>query len=304
MNGHGKQGWSERLSRCLVLFAALAIVLALPAHDFAAEPKGTIKLSCEEGELLSLEARAALAPDVFKALEEKCGLQLKGGENIPYEPVTATYEKVTLEEIIESLIRLTGLPSTLLAKVSSGAIKLAVLATGTQRPRRPKATVSREDDDEDRDEDDDDEDVSEEALEALRRRFLLAKTDSDRYAVLRELKELDEDEAEDLMDDMDMEDLSDDQEEAELEQARLDFLLATTEAERQRALSILKRFDSDEAEELMEMDAEELAEERKDATVEAAVTRYHLAKTPEERQMALEEVKKIDPDEAEDLVDD
>ncbi len=303
MNGHGKQGWSERLSRCLVLSAALAIALALPAGVFAAEPKGTIKLSCEEGKLLSLEARAALAPDVFRALEEKCGLLLKGGENIPYEPVTATYEKVTLEEIIESLIRLTGLPSTLLAKVSSGALKLAVLATGTPQPRKRKATVSREERDGDRDEDIDDEDVSEEAVEALRRRFLLAKTDADRLAALEELRELDDDEAEDL-EDLDEEDLAEDREEAEIEQARQDFLLAATEAERQQAIAALKWLDPDEAEELMEMDAEELAEEREDAAVDAAVTKYHLAKTPEERQVALEEVKNIDPDEAEDLAED
>ncbi len=286
----------------LTACAALAIALALAAGVFAAETKGTIKLSCEEGKLLSLEAREALAPDVFRALEEKCGLLLKGGENIPYEPVTATYEKVTLEEVIESLIRLTGLPSTLLAKVSSGALKLAVLATGTPQPRKRKAAVKREKRDKDRDEDSDDEEVSEEALEAAQRRFLLAKTDPERQAILEEIRELDVDEAEDL-EDLDEEDMAEEREEAELEQARQDFLLATTEAERQRALSILKRLDEDEAEDLMEMDAEELAEERKDATVNAAVTRYHLAKTPEERQMALEEVKKIDPDEAEDLED-
>ncbi len=303
MNGHGKQGWSERLSRCLVLCAALAIVLALPAHDFAAEPKGTLKLSCEEGKLLSLEAREALAPDVFVALEEKCGLLLKGGENIPYDPLTATYEKVTLEEVIESLIRLTGLPSTLLAKVSSGALKLAVLATGTPQPRKRKAAVKREKRDKDRDEDSDDEEVSEEALEAVRRRFLLANTDAERLAILEEMKKLDEDEAEDL-EDLDEEDLAEDQEEAELEQARQDFLLATTEAERQRALSIMKMLDADEAEDFMEMGAQELASERQEASLGAAVTRYYLAKTPEERQDALEEVKRIDPDEAEDLVDD
>ncbi len=290
----------------LTVCAALAIALALPAGVFAAEPKGTLKLSCEEGKLLSLEARAALAPDVFRALEEKCGLLLKGGENIPDEPVTATYEKVTLEEVIESLIRLTGLPSTLLAKVSSGALKLAVLATGKPQPRKRKARVwrkRREEREKDRDEDADDEDVSEEALEAVRRRFLLARTDAERLAILEEMKKLDEDEAEDL-EDLDDEDMAEDREEAELDQARQDFLLGTTEAERQRALSILKRLDEDEAEDLMEMDAQELAEERKDATVEAAVSRYHLAKTPEERQIVLEEVKRIDPDEAEDLVDD
>ena len=42
----------------LTVCAALAIAVALPAGGFAAEPKGTLKLSCEEGKLLSLEARA------------------------------------------------------------------------------------------------------------------------------------------------------------------------------------------------------------------------------------------------------
>ena len=224
----------------LTVCAALALALALPAGVFAAEPKGTLKLSCEEGKLLSLEARAALAPDVFRALEKECGLQLKGGWNIPDEPVTATYEKVTLEEIIESLIRLAGLPSTLLAIASSGALKLAVLATGTPRPKKPRATVSREERDGARDEDSDDEDVPEEALEGARRRYLLAKTD----------------------------------------------------AERQVAL-----------EDLLEMDADELADEREEAAIESALEKYYLAKTDLERQRAYEELKKIDPDEAEDLLD-
>ncbi|MCH7923246.1 MAG: hypothetical protein IH975_09465 [Nitrospinae bacterium] len=302
MNGHGKQGWSERLSRCLVLSAALAIMVALPARALPDKEPWTIKLSCEEGKLLSLEAREALAPEVFRALEEKCGLLLKGGENIPDEPVTATYEKVTLEEVIESLIRLTGLPSTLLAKVSSGALKLAVLATGTPKPRKHKATVSREERDGARDEDSDDEDVPEEALEGARRRYLLAKTDAERQVALEDLRELDEDEAEDL-EDLDEEDLAEDQEEAELEQARQDFLLATTGAERQRALAILKRLDPDEAEDLLEMDADELADEREEAAIESALEKYYLAKTDLERQRAYEELKRIDPDEAEDLLD-
>ncbi len=80
----------------MTVCAALAIALALPAGGFAAEPKEKLKLSCEEGRLLSLDTRAARAPDVFKALERECGLLLKGVENIPDRPVTATYEKVTL----------------------------------------------------------------------------------------------------------------------------------------------------------------------------------------------------------------
>ena len=54
-----------------------------------------------------------------------------------------------------------------------------------------------------------------------------------------------------------------------------------------------------------EMWAEKAIEQRaRDAAMNAAVAKYHLAKTPEERQQALEVVKKIDPGEAEDLVDD
>ena len=68
---------------------------------------------------------------VLRALEKECGLILEGKEYIPERPVTVAYQKVTLEEVIESLIRLTGLPSTMLAVASSGALKLAVLATGT-----------------------------------------------------------------------------------------------------------------------------------------------------------------------------
>ena len=45
----------------LTVCAVLAIALALPAGGFAAVTKGKLKLSCEEGRLLSLEARAALA---------------------------------------------------------------------------------------------------------------------------------------------------------------------------------------------------------------------------------------------------
>ncbi|MCH7923260.1 MAG: tetratricopeptide repeat protein [Nitrospinae bacterium] len=77
-----------------------------------------------------------MAPDVFQALERECGLLLEGKEYIPERPVTATYERVTLEEVIEAIIRLADLPNTMLATVSSGAVKLAVLATGRKAPTK------------------------------------------------------------------------------------------------------------------------------------------------------------------------
>ena len=302
----------------MTLCAALALALALPAGVFAAEPEGTLKLSCEEGKLLSLEARAALAPDVFRALEEKCGLLLKGGENIPDEPVTATYEKVTLEEIIESLIRLTDLPNTLLASLSSGALKLVVLATGREgvrkaplARRRGKSKVVRAvavDEGEVQEAwagsafEVDEEEAEEARMKAARRRYLLAKTDAERQAALEELKELDEEEAEDL-EDLDEEELADEREEAALQAALEQFYLTTTEQGRQWAYEEVKRLDPDEAEELLEMDAEELADEREEAALEAALEQFYLSTTEQGRQWAYEELKSIDPDEAEDLLD-
>ena len=51
------------------------------------------------------------------------------------------------------------------------------------------------------------------------------------------------------------------------------------------------------------MDADELADEREEAAIESALEKYYLAKTDLERQRAYEELKRIDPDEAEDLLD-
>ncbi len=246
MNGDGKQGLIAWLSRSLVLSSALAIALALPAGVFAAEPKGTLKLSCEEGKLLSLEARAALAPDVFRALEKECGLQLKGGWNIPDEPVTATHEKVTLEDIIESLIRLAGLPSTLLAIASSGALKLAVLAKGTPAPPAPQAKKEKASEPEALRALFEEEAVHA-ALEASWQQFLLAKANEERQRALEKLKQLAPEQAEALQT-LDPEALAAEQEHAAQEAALRRFLLSQTEQEERQAYEELKRLAPEEVE--------------------------------------------------------
>ncbi len=116
-----------------VALAALALVAALAAPPASAEEPEALKVSCEGGQL-NLEAHSAPAVDVFEALEEECGLILKGKENIPHWPVTAIFRNVTLEEGVEDLIRLTGLSSTLLDTDPSGELKLAVLSAGTRGP--------------------------------------------------------------------------------------------------------------------------------------------------------------------------
>ena len=316
--GFSSKGYWPAGIGLVALVGALVASLGILAWPPEAAEGKKLKLSCEEGRLLSLEARAALAPDVFQALEEKCGLQLKGGENIPDRPVTATYEKVTLEEIIESLIRLTDLPNTLLASLSSGALKLVVLATGREGVRKaplarrrgkPKVVRAVAVDEGEVQEawagsafEVDEEEAEEARMKAARRRYLLAKTDAERQAVLEELKELDEEEAEDL-EDLDEEELADEREEAALQAALEQFYLTTTEQGRQWAYEEVKRLDPDEAEELLEMDAEELADEREEAALEAALEQFYLSTTEQGRQWAYEELKSIDPDEAEDLLD-
>ncbi|MCZ6659841.1 MAG: hypothetical protein O6916_00260, partial [bacterium] len=250
--------------------------------------------------------RAALAPDVFKALERECGLLLKGVENIPDRPVTATYEKVTLEEIIESLIRLTGLPNTLLAIASSGALKVAVLATGKEIPRRaarslrrtraPRVSRPRPDSlfwvDESEAED--------AAIEKAQRRFLLARTDDERDKALEDMLRLDSDEAEDLQD-LDPEGLAEERLETAIEEARRQFLLAKSSSERNLAMEAMMRLDPDEAEDLLDLDEKELAEERLEEAVEDVLIKFHLSGTDDERWRVYEELKRLDPDEAEDL---
>ena len=90
-------------------------------------------------------------------------------------------------------------------------------------------------------------------------------------------------------------------EDVAIEKAQRSFLLAKTDDERDRALEDMLRLDSDEAEDLQDLDPEGLAEERLEAAVEDALNKFHLSGTDDERWRAYEELKRLDPDEAEDL---
>ena len=58
----------------------------------------------------------------------------------------------------------------------------------------------------------------------------------------------------------------------------------------------------DEAEDLLDLDEKDLAEERLEATVEDVLIKFHLSGTDDERWLVYEELKRLDPDEAEDLL--
>ena len=287
--------WRGPRARRGLIWATLALVAALLApRAKAAEEPGTLKLSCE-GSTLSLEARDAPATAVLRALEKECGLILEGKEYIPERPVTVAYQKVTLEEVIESLIRLTGLPSTMLAVASSGALKLAVLATGTPSAESMSminggwpTALSAFGIDEGR--------AEEAALEDARRQFLLAKTYDEQQRALAELKNLDPDEAW-IFEVSTAEEMAVERTEAEAEAARRRFFLAQTELGRRVALKELERLDPEEAQDLGELSDEELTEEEMEAALDEAWDRVLLAETNEEMEQALEEVKRLDPDE-------
>jgi len=191
--------------------AMLAIGLAAaPALAGATEAHGAIKLSCENG-ALSLDARDALAPDVFRALEKKCGLLLGGSENIP---LAQTYE---------------------------------------ERKR---------------------------ALEAMMR--------------------LDAEEAREL-DNLNGDALEVERQDVGLEDARRRFLVAQSEEEKQKALEDAKKLDPNAADELEELNAKE-REERKEAALDDLLMQYYLSRTDEDRKRAYEAVKKLDPAEAKHLL--
>ncbi len=277
----------------VTLAAMLAIGLAAaPAWAGATEAQGAIKLSCENG-ALSLEARDALAPEVFRALEKECGLLLRGSENIPAQPLTVDYEKVTLEEVIESLVRLTGLPSTLLATVSSGALKLSVLATGTPitEPINGAEPTSLSTFGLDEDE------AEDAAIDEARRQFLLAQTYEERKRALEEMMRLDAEEARDL-DNLNGDALEYERQDVGLEDARRRFLVAQTEEEKQKALEDTRELDPNAADELEEIDEEE----RKEAALDDLLMQYYLSRTDEDRKRSYEAIKKLDPEEAKHLL--
>ncbi|MCH7768104.1 MAG: hypothetical protein IH828_04135 [Nitrospinae bacterium] len=276
--------------RGLVTLAALLAIglAAAPAWAGATEANGALKLSCDNG-ALSLKARDALAPEVFRALEKKCGLLLGGSENIPAHPLTVDYDKISLEEVIESLIRLTGLPSTLLATVSSGALKLAVLATGTPitEPINGAEPTSISTFGLDGDEDED------AAIDEARRQFLLAQTYEERKRALEEMMRLDAEEARDL-DNLNGDALEYERLDVGLEDARRRFLVAQTEEEKQKALEDTRELDPNAADELEEIDEEE----RKEAALDDLLMQYYLSRTDEDRKRSYEAIKKLDPEEA------
>ena len=282
----------------MAVWAALALVAALPASPAAAEEGGgALDIRCEGDTVSVLEARGAPIDAVLMALEQECGLRLVGAGNIPERPVTAAYQRATLEEVVEALIRLTDLPNTLLATASSGVLKLVVLATGEDqtntkwRPRAPKRSNGFALDEDE---------VREAAREATLRQFYLAGTDRERQRALKELKGLDPDEAW-ILQQSDAEELAADRAEAAAEEAQRQFYLAQSEGERQRALKELSRLDPDESDYLQGLSLEELADDQNKAALKEARTRFLLAPTDEERQRALAEIKRFDPDEAEAL---
>ncbi len=280
--------------RGLVTMAALLALglAAAPAWAGATETNGALKLSCENG-ALSLKARDALAPEVFRALEKKCGLLLGGSENIPAQPLTVDYDKVSLEEVIESLIRLTGLPSTLIATVSSGALKLAVLATGTpiKEPINGAEPTSLSTFGLDGDEDE------EAAIDEARRQFMLAQTYEERKRALEAMMRLDAEEAREL-DNLNGDALEYERLDVGLEDARRRFLVAQSEEEKQKALEDTKNLDPNAADELEEIDEEE----RKEAALDDLLMQYYLSRTDEDRKRSYEAIKKLDPEEAKHLL--
>ena len=148
----------------------------------------------------------------------------------------------------------------------------------------------------------DEEDALEARAEDALRRFMLAKTDEERQRTMAELERVDEDEAW-ILQQSTAEELAEERGEFAAEEARRRFLLAKTYEERQRALAELKRLDPDEVDDLRDLDAEELAEEREEAALEEALLQFYIAQTEQERKRAYEEVKRLDPDEAEDLLE-
>ena len=101
--------------------------------------------------------------------------------------------------------------------------------------------------------------------------------------------------------DLDGKDLAEERLEAAIEEARRQFLLAKSSGERNLAMEAMMRLDPDEAEDLLDLDEKDLAEERLEEAVEDVLIKFHMSGTDDERWRVYEELKRLDPDEAEDL---
>ena len=138
--------------------------------------------------------------------------------------------------------------------------------------------------------------------EDARRRFLLAQTSEEQKRTMAELNRLDPEEAW-ILQQSTAEELADEREEFEAEEARREFLLAKTYKERQLALAEFKLLDLDEVGDLRGMGATEIAGEREVVALEEALLQFYIAQTEQERRRAYEEVKRLDPDAAENLLE-
>ncbi len=196
--------------RGLVTMAALLALglAAAPAWAGATEAHGALKLSCENG-ALSLEARDALAPEVFRALEKKCGLLLGGSENIPAQPLTVDYEKVSLE----AMMRLDAEEAKELDNLNGDALESERRDVGLEDARRRFLVAQSEEERlkaledakkldpnaADEVEEIDEEERKEAALDDLLMQYYLSRTDEDRKRSYEAIKKLDPEEAKYLL---------------------------------------------------------------------------------------------------------
>ncbi|MCZ6700086.1 MAG: hypothetical protein O7B80_00340, partial [bacterium] len=93
----------------------------------------------------------------------------------------------------------------------------------------------------------------------------------------------------------------DEDEDAAIDEARRQFMLAQTYEERKRALEAMMRLDAEEARELDNLNGDALEYERLDVGLEDARFRFLVAQSEEERLKALEDAKKLDPNALDDL---
>ncbi|MCH7923487.1 MAG: hypothetical protein IH975_10705 [Nitrospinae bacterium] len=195
--------------RGLVTMAAmLAIGLAaVPAWAGATEAHGALKLSCENG-ALNLNARDALAPEVFRALENKCGLLLVGSENIP---LAQTYEE--RKRSLEAMMRLDAEEARDLDNLNGDALEFERRDVRLEDARRRFLVAQSEEEKQKALEDAkkiypdaadelgdlDNEERKEAALDDLLMQYYLSRTDEDRKRAYEAVKKLDPEEAKHLL---------------------------------------------------------------------------------------------------------